>query len=293
MKFWIGITDNQWFKFLANLGPDEVNFWQPKGKSVFRALNPGELFLFKLHSPYKFIVGGGIFVRHSIIPISLAWEAFGEKNGAANVSEFRSKIIHYRRSREIEPDPMIGCIILASPFFFERDEWIPAPADWGSGIMRGKTYDTESHIGAEIYSSVQDRIMRKEIFAEPIDEKVVAGLEDTPRYGSEYLTRPRLGQGAFRLVVTEAYNRRCAITGERTLPVLDASHIKPFSLSGPNQVNNGLLLRQDLHTLFDLGYITILFPHHGSNFKSRHFYLFANDLVFHIISLAHPLVTLT
>jgi putative restriction endonuclease len=39
--------------------------------------------------------------------------------------------------------------------------------------------------------------------------------------------QPRLGQGAFRLLVTDAYQRRCAVTGERTLPVLDAAHIRP------------------------------------------------------------------
>jgi putative restriction endonuclease len=66
-----------------------------------------------------------------------------------------------------------------------------------------------------------------------------------------------LGQGAFRVLVTDAYTRRCAITGERTLPALEAAHIKPFALSGPHQTANGLLLRSDLHRLFDLGYLTV------------------------------------
>jgi hypothetical protein len=61
---------------------DEVNFWQPGGRSQFRVLQPGELFLFKLHSPNNFIVGGGLFGHASIVPISLAREAFGDKNGA-------------------------------------------------------------------------------------------------------------------------------------------------------------------------------------------------------------------
>ena len=47
------------------------------------------------------------------------------------------------------------------------------------------------------------------------------------------------------------------MTGERTLPVLESAHIKPYALSGPHNVNNGLLLRSDLHKLFDLGYITV------------------------------------
>lgn len=43
----------------------------------------------------------------------------------------------------------------------------------------------------------------------------------------------------------------------KTLPVLEAAHIKPFSEDGPNSVNNGVLLKSDFHTLFDDGYITI------------------------------------
>lgn len=75
--------------------------------------------------------------------------------------------------------------------------------------------------------------------------------------GAEYLTKARLGQGAFRVLVTDAYQRKCAFTGERTLPVFDAAHIRPFAQSSPHSINNGLLLRSDLHKLFDLGYITI------------------------------------
>ena len=71
------------------------------------------------------------------------------------------------------------------------------------------------------------------------------------------MTPGRLGTGAFRGPVTEAYNRRCAIPGERTLPVLDAAHIKPYAEMGPHLIANGLLLRSDFHILFDDGYITI------------------------------------
>jgi putative restriction endonuclease len=61
--------------------------------------------------------------------------------------------------------------------------------------------------------------------------------------------------------VTDAYKRQCAITGERTLPVLESAHILPYAKEGPNLVSNGLLLRSDLHTLFDLGYLTIAEDH--------------------------------
>ena len=97
-------------------------------------------------------------------------------------------------------------------------------------------------------------------------------VEET-RFGAEYLTRARLGQGAFRVLVTEAYARRCAITGERTLPVLEAAHIKPYSVNGPHLVSNGLLLRSDLHILFDEGYLTVtddLRVHVSSKIKEQY-----------------------
>jgi putative restriction endonuclease len=81
-------------------------------------------------------------------------------------------------------------------------------------------------------------------------------VEPTARYELA-LVKKRLGQGGFRIAVTDAYGRRCAVTGERTLPVLQAAHIKPYSQSGPHSIENGLFLRSDLHTLFDRGYVTV------------------------------------
>ena len=63
-------------------------------------------------------------------------------------------------------------------------------------------------------------------------------------------------------MVTDAYQRRCAMTGEKALPVLQASHIKPYAKSGPHDIQNGLLLRADLHILFDQGYLTVTENHH-------------------------------
>ncbi|MHB1501916.1 MAG: HNH endonuclease, partial [Candidatus Dormibacteria bacterium] len=71
----------------------------------------------------------------------------------------------------------------------------------------------------------------------------------------ETLAHRRLGQGAFRALVTSAYGRRCSLTGERVLPVLEACHIRPATREGPHDVRNGILLRSDLHRLFDDGYL--------------------------------------
>ena len=62
VDIFVAVTDWDWYDFLRTQ-PDigEVNFWQPGGRTSFGALEPGELFLFKLHSPRNFIVGGGVF----------------------------------------------------------------------------------------------------------------------------------------------------------------------------------------------------------------------------------------
>ncbi len=257
MKIYLAVTDNQWFSYLAELQPDEINFWQPGGKTGFKAIDPGAPLLFKLHSPYNYIVGGGFFVRHSFLPLSLAWDAFGEKNGTPDYPTLRTAIQKYRsKEARTELDPIIGCIILANPFFFPEPDWIDVSNFWPKNLTQGKTFNTEEEVGRNIWDQVSERINKQNVILnEPNLEPTAIAVKD--RYGDPYLTRPRLGQGAFRVLVTEAYQRRCAITGEKTLPVLNASHIKPYSQEGPHEVRNGLLLREDLHTLFDRGYLTV------------------------------------
>ena len=91
MKLWVGVTDNNWCEFLSRLKPEEVNFWQPGGKHVFRAVDQFAPFLFKLHHPDNYIVGGAFFVKHSFLPLSFAWETFGQKNGMPDFETLRKR----------------------------------------------------------------------------------------------------------------------------------------------------------------------------------------------------------
>jgi putative restriction endonuclease len=50
-------------------------------------LQANDLFLFKLHHPYNYIVGGDFFVRFSLLPPSIAWQAFALKNGTNSFEE--------------------------------------------------------------------------------------------------------------------------------------------------------------------------------------------------------------
>jgi len=248
MKFWVGVTDKNWFEYLASINPDEVNFWKPGGQGFF-ALQIGEPFLFKLHSPHNKIVGGGFFIRAEQLPLSLAWDAFENKNGSSNLNDLRNKINSLRAKPEA--DPTIGCIILNQPFFFSEDKWIDVPSSFTKNIVGGKRYDTSEQDGERLWNEVALRLNNVNT------EKQGLVAEPAWGYGNDYLAKNRLGQGAFKILVTDAYNRNCAISGEKALPVLQAAHIKPFNERGPNSVSNGLLLRSDLHILFDRGYLTV------------------------------------
>jgi putative restriction endonuclease len=204
-------------------------------------------------------VGGGFFAHFSLLPVSLAWDAFGEKNGAHSLAEMRTRIEKYRKGRS---DPFenytIGCILLEQPFFLPQERWIPVSSDWSRNIVRGKGYDLSEGAGRRLWDRLQEALQGA-IPRSTSPEPVAAGAG---RFGSPVLQRPRLGQGSFRVMVTDAYRRRCAVTGERVLPALEAAHIRPYGQGGEHRVDNGLLLRRDVHSLFDLGYLTVTPDHH-------------------------------
>jgi putative restriction endonuclease len=245
----VAVTDGDWFDHLR-VKPElaELNFWSPSAKN-FLALQPGELFLFKLHAPRNFIVGGGVFAYANSLPCSLAWEAFGETNGANSLVEMRTRITKYRRAGpDDRTDFAIGCRILTQPFFLPEQRWIPVPESWASNIVSFKGYSTADADGLMLWNAVQNSLA---------DSPLLGFAEEQARYGEPMLVRPRLGQGAFRILVTDSYQRRCAVSGERTLPALDAAHIRPYSEGGAHEASNGVLLRRDIHSLFDAGYVTI------------------------------------
>ena len=81
-------------------------------------------------------------------------------------------------------------------------------------------------------------------------------IHDERKRAIRAIRLPR-GQPALRAALLEAYGRRCAITGCAVEDVLEAAHITQYLGSLTNHVSNGLLLRTDLHTLFDCGLLAI------------------------------------
>ncbi len=259
MRLRVAVTDTDWYRRLRGLALlgqlDEVNFWRPSA-AAFHALSLGEILLFKLHAPHNLIVGGGFFRHTSTLPVATAWEIFGQANGVATEGELLTRLRKLSRNPGLELADPITCIVLSEPFFLASDAEIPCPPElFPRHIVSGKNYDGQAGAGLRLYATLCESLRHSHLG--PGVGPATANLLEPVHRGSPQIVHPRLGQAGFRLGVTDAYRRRCAMTGERTLPALDAAHIYPVSSGGRHDLRNGLLLRRDLHSLFDLGYLGI------------------------------------
>jgi putative restriction endonuclease len=258
MEGTIAITDGAWYRFLAER-PDltELNFWTPSARRTFRAgqFSP---FLFKLRAPHNAICGFAYFAQFSRLPDWLAWESFGEGNGCAAFVEMRSRIASIRTrigyDQETGSDE-IGCIQLVSPVFFSPDAWVPQPTNWQPRTQTAMKYDLAAGEGRRVWEACLAAAARTRTDITP--SELLLTVERGPRYGEPRVVKPRLGQATFRIAVLDAYGRGCAVTEEHSLPALEASHIRPYAQDGPHEIRNGLLLRADIHRLFDTGYATV------------------------------------
>ena len=257
MNAFIANTDFDWYRFLSSTPDlDEVNFWQPSGAKGFGAIPPGAPFLFKLKKPYYAIGGFGFFATASRLPASMAWETFGEMNGAKSFNQMMERILRYRH-QPLKPheDPIIGCLIIGQVVFFPRSHWIMQPTDWSRNIVRGKTYDLTTGEGLRVWQECLARAA--DLRSDWVHDPTLKEMYEGARFGRPAQVRQRLGQGSFRVAILDAYGRACAVTTEHSLPVLEAAHIKPYSKGGPHEHGNGIVLRTDIHRLFDKGYVSI------------------------------------
>lgn len=253
MRAYVGVTGRDWYEFLA-ARPDirEVNFWRPRDSRAFRRLQPGEPFLFKTRAPQNAVVGGGIFEAFVVLTISSAWQFFGEGNGVGSVEDLVARIRAITRESTTEiGDREIGCVLLRDVSFFKSRAVLPAPPSFSSNVVQGRAYD---YPDSEPIVDTAVRMVFDRVDA-PGSNSEWENL--APTRGAPRLTIPRLGQGGFQAVVQQAYSRRCAVTGHKIVPTLQAAHIVPVSAGGQHRVDNGLPLRSDVHTMFDFGYLGV------------------------------------
>ncbi len=246
LKLFVGITDRDWYELLRQLPElDEVNFWAPGG-TAFKALSPGELFLFKLHAPDHYIVGGGIFAYSNSLPCSLAWETFGQANGAQHrrrdegedrqATPRRPRLARGLRDRLPHPDPAI--------------------------LPRAGRLDPRAIMGAADRSG-EDLLDRGRRTAALCGSRLPPAC--SPAWSS-----PKWSASA-RLCWFDRASARAPSGSWSPTPTIDGA---PSRRSGPfrrstrrmsapmpkaacTRSRNGLLLRRDIHSLFDRGYVTV------------------------------------
>ena len=140
-------------------------------------------------------------------------------------------------------------------------------------IYRGKPYPPKAIYGRAraiadartsilLYGGRQTNEPLERLGFEIVDKRD-ASLTVPDREADGLITRSiqaRRSQHRFRQMLLKLYNGQCAITRCRVRELLEAAHVKPYSGAGDYRPQNGLLLRADIHTLFDLGLIKI-HPH--------------------------------
>ncbi len=277
----VSITDRRWFDYLAGKAAatggrlDEVNFWRPRNQNAVRAIGPGAPFFLRLAAPVNAVAGFGFFAHWKLVPFGLAWELFGDKNGVASFDELRTRIAAFRRG----DDPAapraapLGCVVLRDVTFLPEREWLPwgAAEGWSRQIVNDKSYELGAPPGAHLLQLVTQRARTPA----DLDGTDFRPLETDERAWRERRGVVREGQGTFRLRLIDAYGGRCAITGEKVLPVLEAAHIQPYLGPASNHIQNGLLLKSDLHHLYDDGYLTVT-PDYSLRVSERIFSEYGN-----------------
>jgi len=138
--------------------------------------------------------------------------------------------------------------------FLEERDWLEAP-EWKPNIQRGRGYLLDEEPGRSLWAQCEHLLALRRY--ESAGTGLLLRESGALRYGAPVFTRPRLGQGSFQAAVIDAYSRRCAFTGEKVLPALEAAYIRPYAEGGEHRVDNGLLLRRDVHALFERGYMTV------------------------------------
>lgn len=247
--FAISPTDLDWFNFLRTEGLNsEINFWTPTPWNVSR-LAKGDKLYFILKSPIRKVGGYGQFVEYKNMSVNDAWNKFGFKNGCASKQELINRLDSYKASNNSDErsvtETEIGCIVLNNAMFLDDDKFIDIEdykIDFSRFIVKIKYFNEADPL--ETLTNLPSRGF----------ELLPTTLEKLKK---SRLVTERKGQGNFRAIITRAYGNKCCITNESTPELVEAAHIQPYIDENSNHVKNGLLLRVDLHKLYDNGLLYI------------------------------------
>ncbi len=257
MRSCIYNTDADWLTVLKrNQFKEGVNFWR-KDQRNFK-IAPGSAFYFKINGT-KLIAGRARYIQQASLSIEDAWKRFGVRNGAISEEELRSRAA---KILGIKQDAKLNCLILGEIELLNEQDYIELLDKEFPAPVMGAKYFSEQSI-ARIENEFSLRLPNQPAstgdlvatFAKIENERLFnPDAISTARETALRAIAIRRGQPEFRQKILSAYSGTCAVSGETTLGVLEAAHIVPYRGSDTNTIQNGLLLRADWHTLFDLGY---------------------------------------
>ncbi len=244
-------TDADWIEVLRTRNlHDNVNFWRKEKRKVH--LPDGSRFYFKLRGS-RSVAGTAVFRRQVSMSIREAWEHFGVRNGVTSYEELRRKAVDVLKVT----DDSINCLVLDDVEILDpgaypqlRPDFVATqnPKDFPEGSL---PYIESSFSGVAPpgLADIEARLVKDGVF----DPDSV----DSARESIHRALVMRRGRAGFRQILIDAYTQKCAVTGTDVSPILEAAHIYPYSGPETNVLQNGILLRADWHTLFDLGLWTL------------------------------------
>jgi putative restriction endonuclease len=273
-------TDGNWISILhENQVENNVNFWRGDTRAIH--LMPGTCFYFKIRGSMR-IAGRGYFREEKTMLISDAWKLFGLGNGVTSKEQLEERA---REVLKIEGDE-ISCLIFDGVEILEEEDRPEiSTRDFPKSIMGRKDFEEhEIQYIMDVFdsSSVDPLLAVGEGLANAnreFDPKDIASSRKSVLSSISV----RAGQSKFRTELLIAYNGKCCITGEQEVDVLEAAHIHPYLGEDTNDLQNGIIVRSDWHTIFDLGHWTV-----GDDFdiiisrhvKSRNYREYAGKQIF-------------
>lgn len=238
--FAIAVTNRNWYAYQKKHGfINNINFWTPKVWDV--ALQPGTKIVFKLKGPSDEVGGYGFFVKYKSQTLDQSWKEFGQRNGFDTKEEFVTALTKGKGNSS----SICGCMVLDNVVFFDYPE-------------RLSTYGLKFDLHIVTYKN--ERIIPFPTFGQNAVVSSQPSFNLVPPQNKTKAMQSatqRVGQGQFHSDISTAYGHTCCITGETTPELLQAAHIQDYINKDSNHIQNGLLLRIDIHKLFDSGLLYI------------------------------------
>jgi len=255
MEHYIVVTDKKWFDFLNSNGiNNNVNFWRKDTRTP--KVDSKQYVFFKIKGE-KHIAGRGRFNRFLVLNRTDAIEHAKKGNNGFDTSGNKELKISNVVSKIVNDNDRLGCLVLDDlEFLNQRDYYKISEELFHPQTQQGKYVD-EIEIAELLNLFTQqfsDEINAKIPEIEAEDEFDPSNLEDKRHYSLKTLVLRR-GQKKFRNQLLNLYQNQCAVTNTKVIDVLEAAHISPYSGKASNVPQNGIILRADIHALFDLNLI--------------------------------------